>query len=99
MPLEKSEVLAQSLDAAILLFFPSDFDSPNLAWCHMKWLSITLIVFLISLGITNLFADKPLARHISNSDITGLVLAKFQNMGGEDKFGLRIPAWNEEFNT
>jgi len=58
----------------------------------MKWLSITLIVFLISLGSTNLFADKPLASHISNCDITGLVLAKFQNMGGEDKVGFRIPA-------
>jgi hypothetical protein len=65
----------------------------------MKWLPIALIAFLIQLGSANLFADKPLANHVPNSDITGLVLAKFQNVEGEAKVGLRIPAWKEELQT
>lgn len=65
----------------------------------MKWLPIALMAFLIQLGTVNLFADKPLANHIPDSDITGLVLAKFQNVEGEAKVGLRIPAWKEELQT
>jgi|GEM_PF-1743441 len=65
----------------------------------MKWSPIALILLVLSFGNSPLFADKPLSSQLPDTDITGLVLAKFQNVDGQDKVGLRIPAWKETLST
>ena len=65
----------------------------------MKWFLIALILLSASFSNAPLFADKPLSSQLPDTDITGLVLAKFQNVDGQDKVGVRIPAWKETLTT
>jgi hypothetical protein len=65
----------------------------------MKCFPIALGLLLASFGSANLFADKPLSNHLPDTDITGLVLAKFQTVDGQGKVAFRIPAWKETLST
>jgi len=65
----------------------------------MKLFHFALILFLTSFGNEKIFADKPLSKNFPETDITGIVLAKFQEIEGKGMVAVRIPAWKETMTT